>query len=86
MMLTFHEVGIRIINMSQLTTLKTDTVDPDQPLSVTKAAELLGVNRMWLSGYLTRAGLLRRIGTCLSVRRRDLDHVVLPHKKKRLRT
>lgn len=70
-----------IRDMSQLTTLQTDAVDPDQLLSVTKAAELLGVNRMWLSGYLARAGLLRRVGTCLSVRRRDLDHVELPRKK-----
>ena len=53
----------------------------DDLLSIRQAAQILGVNRTWLSGYLTRDGIkLHRVGKSLVIRRRDLTRIKLPEK------
>ncbi len=54
----------------------------DDLLSIRQAAELLGVNRMWLSGYLARDGIkLHRLGKSIGIRRRDLRKIEVPRKE-----
>lgn len=58
--------------MKWITKRLTTVDDPDEILSMRQAAQILGVNRMWLSGYLASTGLLQHTRNGLYVRRRDL--------------
>lgn len=57
------------------------TDKPNDLLSLRQAAEILGVNRMWLSGYLLRDGSLHHTRNGLYVRRRNLARVPVQQKE-----
>jgi hypothetical protein len=54
----------------------------DDLLSLRQAAQELGVNRMWLSGWLANSRIrLYPLGKSKGIKRRDLPRIELPPRK-----
>lgn len=54
----------------------------DDLLSLRQAAAELGINRMWLSGYVARARIrVYPLGKSKGIKRRDLAKIEVPSRK-----